>query len=81
MFAWLWLPDAWRNQPEKLAESADLFICLGFGAGTLVEIFMTKYFPVKVVIIEDFITSKLPKESERDIDVRYLKASEVSRLL
>lgn len=71
----------WRNQPEKLAESSDALLCIGFGAGTLTELFVTKYFKAKVIVIEDFITQKLPREAERDLDIIYLKSNEVSRVL
>lgn len=71
----------WRNQSASLAENCDLLLCFGFGSGTLIEIIATKYWKSKVLIIEDFITSKLPKELERDIKVDYIKKEEVLNYL
>ena len=67
----------WRNQPEKICEESDVLLCLGFGAGALTEVFMTKYFKAKVLVIEDFVSQRLPREAEREIDINYVKAFEV----
>lgn len=72
---------SWRNQPETLAIESDMLISLGFSAGTMTEIYATKYYPkdkkIKVIIIEDFITLNLPIESIIDLNLNYVKLKEV----
>jgi predicted Rossmann-fold nucleotide-binding protein len=71
----------WRNQVACLSEKSDLLLCLGFGAGTLGEICITKYFRSKVIVIEEFITQRLPKEAERDLDVKYIRLKDIGKEL
>lgn len=71
----------WRNQAACLAENSKILLCLGFGAGTLGEICITKHFKAKVIVIEEFITQRLPKEAERDLDIAYIKLEEIGRYL
>ena len=72
----------WRNQPETMCENCDILVCIGFSAGTLIELMYTKYFKVKkLIVIEDFITSKLPIEINNDINIEYVKLDEVEKIL
>jgi hypothetical protein len=65
--------NVWRNQPENLNERTDALVCLGFSAGGLAEIAYSKWFNKKpVYIVEDLISSKLPKELENSLDLRYV---------
>ena len=51
----------WRNQPEKLNEECDIFLCVGYAVGVLAEIAYTKWFkPKRVYIIRDLISKELP---------------------
>jgi hypothetical protein len=64
----------WRNQPEKLCEESDIIIALGFSPGTLIEIMQSKWFgKSKVLIVEEFISSKLPIESIQKLKLEYIK--------
>ncbi|MBI5148575.1 hypothetical protein HZA33_02760 [Candidatus Pacearchaeota archaeon] len=53
----------WRNQPENFCENSGLLICIGWGGGTLVEIYYTRWFGKikKIYVIEELIDSKLPE--------------------
>ena len=64
----------WRNQPESLNEHTELFVCLGYAVGVLAEIAYSKWFnPKPVYIIKELVTSRLPKELEKSLDLRYVK--------
>jgi len=70
----------WRNVPEELDTTSDILIAFGLGAGTLVEIGQTKWFKVdKIYIVKDFISQKLPSESVRDLNVKYLSLDEIKK--
>ena len=63
----------WRNQPEKLNEECDIFLCLGYAVGVLAEIAYTKWFkPKKVYIITELVSGKLPIEVERSLKLEYV---------
>ncbi len=69
----------WRNQPENLNERTDVLVCLGYSAGGLAEIAYSKWFkPNKnekkpIYIINELISGKLPKELEKNLDLRYIR--------
>lgn len=64
---------SWRNQPEKLNEESDVLLCLGYSTGGLIEIAYSKWFKKKLVyIIKELISQKLPKEIEKDLDLKYV---------
>ncbi|MBR9675985.1 hypothetical protein GOV05_03180 [Candidatus Woesearchaeota archaeon] len=72
----------WRNQPEKQLEESDALLVLGFGPGVLVELGQAKWFgKPKIIVVEEFITAKLPIESIRNLNVTYCKADDVERFL
>ena len=71
----------WRNQAPSFVQNCDILLSFGFGCGTVTEIMSTKHWKLKVYIIEEFITSKLPKEIERDIELIYIKKEEVKNIL
>ncbi len=63
----------WRNQPEKLNEECDVIVCLGYSAGGLAEIAYSKWFNKKpIYIIKELISSELPKELEKSLNLRYV---------
>lgn len=77
----------WRNQPEKLNEASDAMLCLGFGAGTLNEIAMSKWFnPDKkkrkrIIVVREFISAELPEEAVKDLDVVYVQMKGLGKAL
>jgi len=65
--------ERWECQPSKFNRSCDMFICLGYSGGVLSEIGASKYFnPKKILIIEEFISSRLPSEINENIDIEYI---------
>ncbi|MCK5613283.1 hypothetical protein KAR91_66030 [Candidatus Pacearchaeota archaeon] len=71
----------WRNQPEKLNEECDAFLCLGYSAGALIEICYSKWFNKKsVYILKELINSELPKEIEESLDLKYVSLAELKEL-
>ena len=74
--------NIWRNQPEKLNEECHALVSLGYSAGGLIEICYSKWFNKKpVYILNEFIESKLPKEIERSLDLKYLGIEELEKNL
>jgi hypothetical protein len=72
----------WRNQPEKFCESVDILLVIGFSEGVLVEIGQSKRFgKTKTIILEDFITAKLPVESTQNIDLKYVKLEDLEHYI
>ena len=72
----------WRNQPEKLNEECDILLCLGFGAGVLIEIAYSKWFkPKQVYIIKKLISRKLPDELEKSLKLNYVTIKEFKDVL
>ncbi|MCX6748398.1 MAG: hypothetical protein NT076_02235 [Candidatus Pacearchaeota archaeon] len=72
----------WRNQPEKLNEETEALICLGYSVGGLIEIAYTKWFNKKpVYIIKELISSKLPEEINKSLDLKYISVSELKEIL
>lgn len=68
----------WRNSPEKMNEICDAFLCLGFGCGVMNEIAFSKWFnkskkkKKKILVCAWRISSKLPKEIEKDTNLVYV---------
>jgi len=72
----------WRNQPEKLNEETDCFLCIGYAVGVLAEIAYTKWFkPKPVYIINELVSGKLPIEVERSLKLKYIDADELKKVL
>ncbi|MBR9690655.1 hypothetical protein GOV08_03140 [Candidatus Woesearchaeota archaeon] len=72
----------WRNQAPTIVVESDILLSFGFGTGTLGEIMGTKYYKkIKTIVIEDFITQRLPIESKRDVKIEYVKTKDVSKAL
>jgi len=53
----------WRNQPESMCEQSDLLVCIGWGGGTLAEMYYTRWFgnAKGIYVINDLIDTELPK--------------------
>jgi len=65
--------EKWYRQPSKFNESCDLMVCLGYAAGVLSEIGASQYFnPKKIFIVKEFVSSKLPREINRVLDIEYV---------
>ncbi len=72
----------WRNQPEKLNEECKALLCIGYAVGVLAEIAYTKWFkPKPVYIIKELISTKLPEEINKSLDIRYVSIDELGKLL
>ncbi len=74
----------WRNQPEKLCEECDILICVGWGGGTLTEIYYTRWFGKvkRVYIVKELIDGKLPKSLEATFKIlEYIKAKDLEKKL
>jgi len=74
--------NTWRNQPEKLNEESDVLLCLGYSVGGLIEMAYSKWFKKKTVyIIKELISSELPKDSVRDLDLKYISYKDIREVL
>jgi hypothetical protein len=74
--------EMWYRQPSKFSEETDLLICLGYSAGVLSEIGASQYFnQKKILVINEFVTSKLPAEINQSIDIEYLYLKKLSDYL
>jgi hypothetical protein len=74
--------NTWRNQPEKLNEETDILLCIGYSVGGLIEIAYSKWFNKKqVLIIKELITTELPKDSVRDLNLKYISIDELEQEL
>ena len=74
----------WRNQPEKLCEESDVLVCIGWGGGTLSEIYYTRWFGKvkRVYVINELIDDKLPKSLDEAFKIlEYINADELERKL
>jgi hypothetical protein len=72
----------WRNQPEKLNEECDAFLCIGYAVGVLAEIAYSKWFkPKQIYIINELVSGKLPVEVERSLKLKYVSAEELKKHL
>ena len=72
----------WRNQPEKLNEECEVIICRGYSVGGLAEIAYSKWFkPKPVYIVKELVSRELPKDSVRDLDLRYVSFKDLGKLL
>jgi len=74
--------EMWYRQPSKFSEETDLLVCLGYSAGVLSEIGASQYFnPKKILIIDEFVTSKLPIEINQSIDIEYIPLKKLRNYL
>lgn len=74
--------EMWYRQPSKFSEETDLLICIGYSAGVLSEIGASQYFnPKKILILNEFVTSKLPTEINQSIDIEYISLKELNNYL
>jgi len=65
--------EMWYRQPSKFSEETDLFVCVGYTAGVLSEIGASQYFnPKKIFVIEEFVSSKLPSEINKSMNIEYI---------
>lgn len=72
----------WRNQPEKLNEECDAFLCIGYAVGVLAEIAYSKWFkPKPIYLVDELISGKLPVEVERSLKLKYIPAEELKKHL
>jgi len=74
----------WRNQPETLCENSDVIICIGWGGGTLAEIYYTRWFGKvkRVYVVKELIDGKLPKSLEATFKIlEYIKAGSLEKKL
>ena len=74
--------ETWRNQPEKLNEESEVLLCLGYAPGVLIEIAYSKWFNKKLVyIIKELVSSELPKDAVRGINIKYISYKEIKKWL
>lgn len=74
--------ETWRNQPEKLNDESDVLLCLGYSVGGLIEIAYSKWFKKKpVYIIKELVSKELPKDSARDLDLKYVSCKDIKKVL
>lgn len=65
--------NTWRNQPEKFNEETDILLVLGHSVGGMFEIGYSKWLkPKPILIINELILDKLPKEINNSLDIRYI---------
>lgn len=69
----------WRNAPEKLCEESDLMLALSYGPGVLIEICYTKWFKSKVIVLEEYVSGKLPIEAEKGLEIKYIRLKELEK--
>ncbi|PLW80655.1 hypothetical protein C0585_01555 [Candidatus Woesearchaeota archaeon] len=68
----------WRNNSCKFNEVCDVLLVLGLSEGVLAEIGNSKWFnKPKVLVVEDFISQKLPSESTMNINIKYISYDEL----
>ena len=64
----------WYNVSKTLVENSDALLCLGFTPGSIIEICETKWYRrKKAIIVEDFVSQRLPKEVTEKLNVRYVR--------
>lgn len=72
----------WRNQPEKLNEETDCFLCIGYAVGVLAEIAYSKWFkPKPIYIVKKLVSGKLPREVEKGLKLKYVSLAELGKIL
>ena len=74
----------WRNQPESICENSDLFICIGWGGGTMAEMYYTRWMGKvkKIYVINETIDSVLPVSLEKGLGIiEYTPASKLESKL
>ena len=63
----------WSNSSVQLLKQSDFLICVGQTAGSVMEICWTKWYKVKgIIVIRNFITSELPKETIYKLKIKYV---------
>jgi hypothetical protein len=71
----------WRNQPEKLNEETDILLCIGYAVGVLSEIAYSKWFkPKTVYIINELVSGKLPRETEKSLKLKYISFNDMGEI-
>jgi hypothetical protein len=74
--------ETWRNQPEKFNEECDILLCIGYATGVLIEIAYSKWFnKKKVYIIKELVSKELPKDSVRDLNIKYISYKDIGEVL
>ncbi len=73
----------WRSNAAKFAEECDAMLCLGFGAGTFVEIGMAKWFlkSRRIIVLRECISAELPKEALSKLEVEYTRVRQLGSAL
>ncbi len=87
-FSWLNLEigehincGTWRNQPERLNEECDAFLCIGYAVGVLAEIAYSKWFrPKPVYIVKKLVSKKLPLEVEKGLRLEYVSFAQLNKI-
>jgi len=70
----------WDRQADKFNLQSDIFICIGWAWGGMKEIACAQYFnKKKILVINELISKKLPKELNLLVD--YISLDELKRLL
>lgn len=72
--------EKWPNQPAKFNEECDTIFCVGYGGMVLAEIGFSRYYnPKTIYIINEFISSKLPKGI--GLNIKYINIRNVKKIL
>ena len=66
--------ETWRNLPETLVGNSDILIAFGLSPGTMIELCYTKWFEVKKILYFKQFGSRLPKEIEKIIPIKYISS-------
>ncbi|MBT3406103.1 hypothetical protein HN419_02945 [Candidatus Woesearchaeota archaeon] len=68
----------WRNQIEAMLDVSDVLVVMGLGCGSMAELCFTKWFKVKkIFVVDEFISSKIPKEIDEELDIEYISVDEL----
>ncbi|MBN1386303.1 hypothetical protein JW968_05015 [Candidatus Woesearchaeota archaeon] len=74
-------PPNWREVPIFLVSNADAMLCLGLGPGSMIEICYAKWYPVKkILVLQDFITDRLPAEIESRLNIEYIHSRDLPKI-
>lgn len=72
--------EKWPNQPVKFNEDCDVIFCIGYGGMVLAEIGFSRYYnPKTIYIINEFISSRLPKEI--GLNIKYVNIKDIKKIL
>jgi len=77
----------WRNMAACFNENCQAMLCLGYSVGVLNEIAFTKWFglqekkPKKILVIKEFVSARLPKESVKDLNIEYVSLKQLGKKL